>query len=221
MKRRKPKKFVKVIFVLIILGILGYLGYIGIKNFFPQKKEVGEVQVVQVTNSIDEYGYTLEDRDTELFKTNFEELKELLNQEDYDQEEYLKLISKLFIIDLYTINNKLSRYDVGGLEYVYSGAVTSFKSVAQNSIYKTVENNIDGTRKQELPEVESIEVTDVSEYSFEMPDESKEDGYRVKLSWTYKEKMGYDNSATIVLIKDGNKYGVVYFNSWEFYYSLV
>ena len=100
MKRRKPKKFVKVIFVLIILGILGYLGYIGIKNFLPQKKEVGEVQVVQVTNSIDEYGYTLEDRDTELFKTTFEELKELLNQEDYEQEEYLKLISKLFIIDL-------------------------------------------------------------------------------------------------------------------------
>ena len=126
MKRRKPKKFVKVFFAIIIIGVIGYVGYLGIKNFLPKKKEPGEVQVVQVTNSIDKYGYTLEDRDTELFKKNFEELKELLNQEDYDKEEYLKLISKLFIIDLYTINNKLSRYDVGGLEYVYSGAVTSF-----------------------------------------------------------------------------------------------
>ena len=221
MKRRKPKKFVKVFFAIIIIGVIGYVGYLGIKNFLPKKKEPGEVQVVQVTNSIDKYGYTLEDRDTELFKKNFEELKELLNQEDYDKEEYLKLISKLFIIDLYTINNKLSRYDVGGLEYVYSGAVTSFKSVAQNSIYKTVENNLDGTRKQELPEVESVEITDVSEYSFEMPDESKEDGYRVKVSWTYKEKMGYDNSATLVLIKDGEKYGVVYFNPWEIKVGLV
>ena len=47
----------------------------------------------------------------------------------------------MFIIDLYTIDNKISRYDVGGLEYVYSGARESLKSVAEDSIYKTVENN--------------------------------------------------------------------------------
>lgn len=210
MKKRKPKKIVVIIFVLLVISVVGYFG---LKIFLPKKKEPTEIQTVQVTNSIEKYGYTLEDRDTELFKKNFESLKELLNQEDYDKEEYLSLITKLFIIDFYTIDNKLSRYDIGGLEYVYTGAVSSFKSVAQNSIYKTVENNLDGSRKQALPEVDSIEITDISEYKFTMPDESEEDGYRVKASWTYKEKLGYDNSATLVLIKDGEKYGVVYFNS--------
>ncbi len=215
MKKRKIKRIVIALFLLILLGV-GI--YFGIKTFFLNKKEPGEVQTIQVTNSIEKYGYTLEDRDTELFKTTFEELKELLNKEEYDTEEYLTLISKLFIIDLYTINNKLSRYDIGGLEYVYSEAVPSFKSVAQNSIYKTVENNLDGSRKQSLPEVDSIEITDISEYEFTMPkkdekeEERKEKGYRVKATWTYKEKLGYDNSATLVLIKDGEKYGVVYFN---------
>ena len=212
MKKRKPKKIVVIIFVLLVISVVGYFG---LKIFLPKKKEPTEIQTVQVTNSIEKYGYTLEDRDTELFKKNFESLKELLNQEDYDKEEYLSLITKLFIIDFYTIDNKLSRYDIGGLEYVYTGAVSSFKSVAQNSIYKTVENNLDGSRKQALPEVDSIEITDISEYKFTMPDESEEEGYRVKASWTYKEKLGYDNSATLVLIKDGEKYGVVYFNSWE------
>ena len=210
MKKRKPKKIVVIIFVLLVISVVGYFG---LKIFLPKKKEPTEIQTVQVTNSIEKYGYTLEDRDTELFKKNFESLKELLNQEDYDKEEYLSLITKLFIIDFYTIDNKLSRYDIGGLEYVYTGAVSSFKSVAQNSIYKTIENNLDGSRKQALPEVDSIEITDISEYKFTMPDESEEDGYRVKASWTYKEKLGYDNSATLVLIKDGEKYGVVYFNS--------
>lgn len=210
MKKRKPKKIVVIIFVLLVISVVGYFG---LKIFLPKKKEPTEIQTVQVTNSIEKYGYTLEDRDTELFKKNFESLKELLNQEDYDKEEYLSLITKLFIIDFYTIDNKLSRYDIGGLEYVYTGAVSSFKSVAQNSIYKTVENNLDGSRKQALPEVDSIEITDISEYKFTMPDESEEEGYRVKASWTYKEKLGYDNSATLVLIKDGEKYGVVYFNS--------
>lgn len=210
MKKRKPKKIVVIIFVLLVISVVGYFG---LKTFLPKKKEPTEIQTVQVTNSIEKYGYTLEDRDTELFKKNFESLKELLNQEDYDKEEYLSLITKLFIIDFYTIDNKLSRYDIGGLEYVYTGAVSSFKSVAQNSIYKTIENNLDGSRKQALPEVDSIEITDISEYKFTMPDESEEDGYRVKASWTYKEKLGYDNSATLVLIKDGEKYGVVYFNS--------
>lgn len=215
MKKRKIKRIVIALFLLILLGV-GI--YFGIKTFFLNKKEPGEVQTIQVTNSIEKYGYTLEDRDTELFKTTFEELKELLNKEEYDTEEYLTLISKLFIIDLYTINNKLSRYDIGGLEYVYTEAVPSFKSVAQNSIYKTVENNLDGSRKQSLPEVDSIEITDISEYEFTMPkkdekeEERKEKGYRVKATWTYKEKLGYDNSATLVLIKDGEKYGVVYFN---------
>lgn len=215
MKKRKIKRIVIALFLLILLGV-GI--YFGIKTFFLNKKEPGEVQTIQVTNSIEKYGYTLEDRDTELFKTTFEELKELLNKEEYDTEEYITLISKLFIIDLYTINNKLSRYDIGGLEYVYSEAVPSFKSVAQNSIYKTVENNLDGSRKQSLPEVDSIEITDISEYEFTMPkkdekeEERKEKGYRVKATWTYKEKLGYDNSATLVLIKDGEKYGVVYFN---------
>ena len=198
-----------VILIMALIGV-GIVGYF----FFFYEKPVAETPVneVQITNTIEEYGYNLDDRDTALFKEKFEELKNLLNEENYDVEEYVSLISQLFIIDLYTIDNKISRYDVGGLEYVYSGADSSFQSVVEGSIYKTVENNLDGSRTQDLPEVASVTVDSIKETTFTMPDESVVNGYGVNLSWTYVEKLGYDNSATIILIPDQQKYGVVYYD---------
>lgn len=206
-KGYKIALIVILIMALIGVGIVGYF-------FFFYEKPVAETPVneVQITNTIEEYGYNLDDRDTALFKEKFEELKNLLNEENYDVEEYVSLISQLFIIDLYTIDNKISRYDVGGLEYVYSEAVSSFQSVVEGSIYKTVENNLDGSRTQDLPEVASVTVDSIKETTFTMPDESVVNGYGVNLSWTYVEKLGYDNSATIILIPDQQKYGVVYYD---------
>jgi len=205
------KKKYKVLLAIIITLILIGIGLYCYKRFFYKKIDDKPITTVTVTNSIDEYGYTLEDRDTELFKTKFEELKNLLNQEEYDKENYVTLISELFIIDLYTIQNKLSRYDIGGLEYVYPDAVESFKSVVQNSIYKTVENNLDNSRTQELPEVASIEVNSIDDYTYIMPDKSTVQGYKVTLSWTYQKSLGYDTKGTLLLIPTDKKVGVVYF----------
>ena len=209
------KKKYKIFLWLIVYFILIAIGFFVYFMFFKfDKKEVETpVNEIKITNSIDEYGYHLEDRDTELFKEKFESLKDLLNQEEFDQEEYIRLVSELFIIDFYTIENKMSRYDVGGLEYMYSGAVESFRSVAQNSIYKTIENNLDDTRTQNLPVVSSIQTDEISETTFVMPDESTVEGYKVTLTWEYEKDLGYDTSASLILIFDGEKIGVVFYKS--------
>ena len=206
---RKKYKILMIVIISIAVILGGLLIY---QKFFYKEPVETPVNTVTVTNTIEEYGYTLEDRDTALFEEKFHELETLLNQEGFDQEEYVSLVSQLFIIDFYTIDNKISRYDIGGLEYVYTDAVASLKSVAQNSIYKTVENNLDDTRTQQLPEVASITVDSISDYEYIMPDESTVSGYRVALSWTYTENLGYDTEGVLVLIPDGNKMGVVYFN---------
>jgi len=206
-KRKKIFLWLIVYFIMISAGLLIYFSLF--KKSEP--KQEPPINEIKVTNSIEEYGYFLEDRDTELFKEKFENLKTLLNQEEYDKEEYIKLISELFIIDLYTIKNKISRYDVGGLEYVYSKAVESFRSVAQNSIYKTVENNLDDTRTQSLPIVTSITAGEIAPTSFIMPDETTVDGYKVNLSWEYEKDLGYDTSAVLILIPDEKKIGVVFY----------
>ena len=207
---QKKYKVILIVLAVVILIIVGVSCYFFLFNKKPEEQI--PVNEVKVTNTIEKYGYNLDDRDSELFKSKFDELKTLLDTENYDIEEYVSFVSELFVIDLYTIDNKISRYDVGGLEYVYTDAVSSFQSVAENSIYKTVENNLDDTRIQDLPEVSDIVLDSIKETTFTMPDESVVDGYAVKLSWKYVENLGYDTAATLILIPDNQKYGVVYFN---------
>lgn len=207
--KKKYKIFLWLIVYFILAAIAFYVYFNYIKS--RQVESLPPVNEVKVTNVIDKYGYTLEDRDTDLFKEKFDNLKELLELESYDKEEYIKLVSELFIIDFYTIDNKISRYDVGGLEYVYNEAISSFKSVAENSIYKKVENNLDDTRTQSLPVVSQIAVDTIEKTNYIMPDESTREGYTVKLHWSYVTDLGYDTSGVLILIPDGNKYGVVFY----------
>lgn len=207
--KRKYKIFLWLIvyFIIFAIGLFVYFSFFKTKDVVEQPP----VNEIKITNSIDEYGYHLEDRDSELYKEKFEALKVLLEEENYSKDEYIKLVSELFIIDLYTIDNKISRYDIGGLDFVYQEAQESFRTVIQNSIYKTVENNLDDTRTQSLPVVSSIEVDSISEITYTMPDESNVDGYRVSLNWTYETSLGYDDSAVLILIPENNKMSVVFY----------
>ncbi len=205
------KKYIKILVILVVVFCLVFGGYF-VYHYFKNKNQNNNPQnEVKITNTIEQFGYNLEDRDTELFKSKFEELQKLLEEENYNKEDYIRLVSELFIIDFFTIDNKISRYDIGGLEYVYSGAVESFRSVAENSIYKTVENNLDKNRTQDLPIVTNIEVTELSPSTFKMPDDSEVDAYRVALSWEYEEDLGYDSSAVLLLIWENDKIGVVFY----------
>ena len=206
--KKSVKIFLGLLFLILIIGA-GIFIYLKISE--PTQEDVPPVNEVKVTNTIDKYGYTLEDRDNELFIEKFEELKTLLNEESYDKETYIKLISELFIIDLYTISNKISRYDVGGLEYVYQDAKESFKTVAENTIYKTVENNLDDSRKQKLPTVSSTKIEEISETTYNMPDETTVNGYKVNISWKYEEEYGYDSNAVLILIQENEKWGIVFY----------
>ncbi len=208
------KKKYKVLLVIIMLVLIALIGiYVYFQFFRVVTESEPPMNEVIVTNTIDNYGYNLEDRDTELFKEKFEKLKNLLNTEDFEEEDYVKLVSELFIIDLFTIDNKISRYDIGGVEYMYSTAVESFKSVIDSSIYKAVENNLDNSRTQQLPVVSTIEVTDVSETTYTMPDDSVINGYKVNLSWTYEVNLGYDSKAVLIVVPDGEKMGVIFYKA--------
>lgn len=206
------KKYKKIIIVLVILLVLVF-GAFAYYKFFKSKPVDTPIKEVKVTNTIENYGYNLEDRDTELYKEKYEELKKLLSKDDYDKDEYIKLISELFIIDLFTIDNKISRYDVGGTEFMYTGAAASFKASVENSLYKTVENDLEDNRSQALPVVSSIEITNYEPTTYEMPDQTVIDGYKVNLSWQYEKDLGYDDTGVLIVIPDGNKMGVAFYKA--------
>ena len=202
-KRRK-----KVVVILIIILLLLLLGFIVYKFVFDKEEKI------KVLDSLDKYGYYLEDRDTELYKSNFEELKSILKKKDINYESYAKSISKLFVIDLFTLNNKVSKYDIGGADFVYENNVDNYKLNVQDTLYKIIENNIKGKRKQKLPEVKSITIDKVEETKFKIGEEES-DAYKINLSWDYKTDYDYDNEAQIIVVRKDKKVFIAEYSSEE------
>lgn len=205
------KKYKRILIIILIVVLLAIISFVIYKILLNNKTEE---EVVNVVDSISEYGYNLDDRDTELMKSVYEELKNILNSDEIDYELYASTLAKLFVIDLFTMDNKINKYDVGGSEYVYPDALENFKLNVEDTLYKHMENNSSGKRKQDLPEVSSIEVlsNETDEYTI---GENSFDSYIVNLSWQYVSDLGYDNNALITLINLDNKLYVVEYEVGE------
>lgn len=195
------KKKIKLLLVIIIIILIGVFIYKNINSKSTKKN-------VKVIDSITNFSYTLDERDTTLMKDTYNELKDVLNKSDINYEEYAKIIAKLFIIDLYTLDNKINKYDVGSLEYVYSDSKENFKLKVEDTLYKSIVDNTFGKRNNTLPIVNSIVITDVTNSKYTLQ-EKDIDSYIVSLKWDYEKDLGYDKEGYVTLIKEDNKVYVV------------
>lgn len=214
-KNKKPltkKQKIRKIFVTVLILILAILLVIFAINIGKNNEDDNKKKVV---DEIKKFSYTVSETDTKLFKDKFKELKVVLTKKDIDNKEYAKLISELFVIDFYTLDNKNSKNDVGGVQFVYESHKTDFVDKARDSIYKQVKSNLDNDRKQNLPEVASVEVSSIEDIvpstvleSEDFKDVKEANSYEVKLSWTYKNNDNFQDEATIIVVPDGEKLSI-------------
>ena len=174
----------KIIITWLIVAILLLVAIVVVYFIVANRGNEQNAEIVpQEVDSISGYEYKLEDRDTTLYKNTFTELKKTLENENIDYPKYAELVSELYIIDLYTINNKVTKY-----EYV--------------------EDNSSGKRKQDLPEVKSIQIVETNHSKFNI-DDSEFDGYSIQLKWDYVKDLGYDTESIVNLVETENKVYVV------------
>lgn len=204
---RKRYKIELILIAILILGV----SILGLSKMFMKKEEVKPKVETKVISNIENYGYTLDDRDTKYMKDTFKELEAVLNAEELNYEEYAKVLSKLFIIDFYTLNNKINKYDVGSLEYILNDKEEIFKTKAMDTIYSDVYDNTYKDRVQELPEITKVEIIDIKEDKIELNKEERE-CYKITMSYSYKKDLGYDKEGTIYLVKNNNKLEVALYN---------
>ena len=156
----------------------------------------------------------------------FEKLDKVLSAKNVNYEDYAKEISKLFIIDFYTLSNKLSKNDIGGTQFIKEDMRDNFIDQARSTFYKYVEVKSD-KRTQKLPEVSLIDDVKVENTTFVIKDTKTTtttttkrrsykktatttvsgttvDAYKVTISWAYKEDLGYEKEAKMIIIKDDN-----------------
>lgn len=195
--------FISIILVVIVLLIIGIKF---VKDFII--KDNKDIITKNNLDTLELYGYTLDDMDSKLYKEYFNELKIVLNSDVINYEEYAKDIVKLFVTDFYTLDTKLTSSDIGGIEFIPSDMVDNFKMNAGDTMYNHVKTNIYGDREQDLPIVKNVSIDSVSEINYTYK-EKEYSAYKVKASWEYEKDMGYDKEGEYVLIKDNNKLYIV------------
>lgn len=209
--KRKPKKKLIVIVVILAVILLGS----GMYFLFFNKSVTKENKVV---SKISKYGYTLKSNKSSAYKKLFQELKDVLSKDKVDEEEYAKTITKMFIVDFYSLTDHIAKTDVGGVDFLHKDAEQNFIVNAEDTIYKYVESNIYGNRKQKLPEVDEVTIKSVENTEFTYLDNTDEEAYQVVATWTYKDKSvaeGYQDEATFIYIHDGKKLVLVELQNGE------
>lgn len=198
---KKKDKWILILFVFCFIVIVSPILF---KLFIDFNNPIIEKEL----SSFEYYGYKLTSTDTDVFKNAYDELSIVLNQEIVDYEEYAKSISKLFVIDVFTLENKVSSTDIGGLEFVHKDLRDNFKENLGSTLYNSVLSNIDGKRVQKLPKVSNVSVDSVTKDKYEYYD-VEYDSYVIKCGITYEVDLGYQSSITLTLIRVDNMLYIV------------
>lgn len=203
MKTKKRKINVKRVAILIILLLLIIAGIVLAVNKLTKKET--KTKEIQEVASIDAYGYTLKDNATAYYKKLFKELEKTLNADKVDEEKYSKLVAQMFIADFFNLDNKISKNDVGGKQFVYADYQSDFEKFAMDSMYKSVESDVYNDRNQELPIVSNVEVTKVGNQNYTYGENSDDNAYVYNFKIEYKDDLGYQTEGSLILIHNGQK----------------
>ena len=129
----KLKKKAKLTIIGVALILIIALAAIIAINFMPKKEKVKEIKVLK---SIDEYGYELKDNKTKKYKELFKQLEDILRKDEVNQEEYAKKVAEMFVYDFYSLEDKVAKTDVGGVDFVHPDALDNFLLNAEDTYYK-------------------------------------------------------------------------------------
>ncbi len=210
-KKKEMSNGVRIgIFTFIIIVVISLIGFGAYKLLADSSSEDKPKVLKKNEVVISGYGIYIDDSDTDLYREEFNKLRENLEGGSINYDEYAASVAKLFVIDLYTIKNKINKYDIGGVDFVYNKALDNYKDNVTDTIYKYVEDNTNGDRTQQLPVVKSVTVNNVEKSKYKIESENKEyDSYKFRLSWSYSVELGYDTTGEIIVINKDNKMYVV------------
>ena len=193
----KNKKFWLIICSIALLYFIGGIVYV---NLDRDSSSVKNNKNVDKGISIKGFDYILYEDDIDIYKDEFKKLKKNLESSNINYTEYAESISKMFVMDLYSLEAKKNMYDVGGVQFVYPDIRDNYKLNVSNTLYKYMKDNSDGKREQDLPMVKSVSIKNEDETKYKIGEEEF-DGYKINLDIEYVKDLEYDKSAEIILVK--------------------
>lgn len=198
--KKKVKVTITVLIVLILLGGGAYYYY----NYMNKKDTK-----VTVEHEIKDYGYKLKNSKSTAYKKMFYKLEKILKEDPVNEESYVKQIAKMFLLDFYSLSDKAAKTDVGGIDFVNTTASTDFLEKAQDTVYKYLESDIYKQRKQTLPTVSDVKITNVEKTSYKYKDTTDDSAYVVKANITYEKDLDYPTKAVLTFVHEDKKLSLV------------
>ena len=201
-KKKNKNLFKNKNFWLIIcsIALLYFIGGIVYVNLDRDSGNVKNNKNVDKGISIKGFDYILYEDDIDIYKDEFKKLKKNLESSNKNYTEYAESISKMFVMDLYSLEAKKNMYDVGGVQFVYPDIRNNYKLNVTNTLYKYMKDNSDGKREQDLPMVKSVSIKNEDETKYKIGEEEFS-GYKINLDIEYVKYLEYDKSAEIILVK--------------------
>lgn len=197
------KKY-KTIIIIISILLIASISIGGIYLTRDKEKEI----VIENVDAISKYNYTLKKNDSITKKNKYKELKDILEKDIIDEDAYAKTLAEIFAIDVYDLNSKISKYDIGGLEYIYESDKDKFKNIMLDTLYNSVEDNSLDNRKQKLPIVVNVTSDNITQSEYKINDTTYS-SWNIQIKIDYETDLGYDKNVLVTVIKDTDKLYVV------------
>lgn len=188
-------KLSKTLLVVIVVVIIVVVSAVFLLNKPKPPSVVVDVKIVD-----DIKHYQLKETATSYYKNLFNKLKMILSKDEIDKREYADIVAKLFVSDLFTLNNKTSKNDVGGVQFVFEAYRMEFTEMVKATLYNHVENNVYGDRKQELPIVKNVIINSIDSVEFKYNEKIDPGAFEVNLVVEYEKDLQYQQQVILTLI---------------------
>lgn len=165
------KRLVKVMFC-------GVLLLAGCQKKQEETPVVEEEKVTIVSNDV----YADPKNPSNVYAKTFNELTEALK--NGDMEKVSENVALCFVYDFFTMKNKESSQDVGGLAYLPQNRVEEFTQFAQQHFYKNYDSILAEYGADSLPEVVNVKIDSKAEKTVMYLDEDYK-GYEYEMSVEY------------------------------------
>ena len=111
---------------------------------------------------------------------------------------------------LFFLDNKTSKNDIGGTQFIREENVSNFVLQASETVYKYVEQNLDGNRQQVLPVVKAVEATNIKTGKYSYKGVKDDKAYTVTVKLEYKKDLGYPKEVVVKLLHNDKKLEIYY-----------
>ena len=160
------------------------------------KEETKEVEeVVEEVELVKNNRYVEPVRPSNVQKIAFNDLTQAVeqNKDRKPSQEEAKQVAINFVYDFFTMKNKESRNDIGGLQFIPSDSIRKYMEFSQSYYYGNYATIVNEYGKKALPEVTNVEVVEETPASFTYNDTIC-DGYKFRINATYADtKIGDEN----------------------------